>query len=294
MIRRSVRAPTWTIPAWYAGLALLAALYLPRLESGLGLALDTGVDPASLLAMFSAVAGGMIALTGIVFSLAFVMVQFSATAYSPRLVLWIARDPLLWHAVGIFSATFLYSLGATAWIQHERVYGGVPFFSAWLVVGLLVASVAVFIALIEKLSLLQVHRMLGFTAATRLPTEGTAEKTPPTAATAADPASAACPPSRATRSPTGYRAADRYGIANTRRSSRCRSRAVARAVPAAPARSVRISAVAAVPISTMVTISQVRGTPPIPRTASTARPRAAGRSSSAAAPARHARPNRAA
>jgi uncharacterized membrane protein len=162
--RRRARAPAWSIPAWYAGTALLAGFFLPRLESRLGLPLNAGVEPASLLAMFSSISSGMIALTGIVFSLAFVMVQFSATAYSPRLVLWIARDPLLWHAVGVFSATFLYSLAATAWVQHQRTHGGVPFFSAWLVVALLVVSVAVFIALIEKLSLLQVHRMLAFTS----------------------------------------------------------------------------------------------------------------------------------
>jgi uncharacterized membrane protein len=114
--------------------------------------------------MFSSITSGMIALTGIVFSLAFVMVQFSATAYSPRLVLWIARDPVLWHAVGVFSATFLYALGALAWIQRASTASSVPFFSAWLVVGLLVASIAMFIALIEKLSLLQIHRMLAFTA----------------------------------------------------------------------------------------------------------------------------------
>jgi uncharacterized membrane protein len=51
------------------------------------------------------------------------------------------------------------------WVQHERVANGVPFFSAWLVVWLLVASVALFIALIEKISLLQIHRMLAFTGA---------------------------------------------------------------------------------------------------------------------------------
>ena len=130
MVRRRSRAPAWSIPAWYAAVSVIAALYLPRLEARLGLAIDTGVDPASLLAMFSAIATGMIALTGIVFSLAFVMVQFSATAYSPRLVLWIARDPLLWHGVGIFSATFLYGLGVIAWVQHDRAAGGVPFFSA--------------------------------------------------------------------------------------------------------------------------------------------------------------------
>ncbi len=147
----------------YAAAAILTAIYLPRLESHFGHAHDTGVDPGSLLAMFSSIASGMIALTGIVFSLTFVMVQFSATAYSPRLVLWIARDPLLWHAVGIFSATFLYAVGITSWVQHAGAPGGVPYFSAWLVVFLLIASVAIFIALIERISILQIHRMLGFT-----------------------------------------------------------------------------------------------------------------------------------
>ncbi len=65
-------------------------------------------------AIYSSIASGMIALTGIVFSLTFVMVQFSATAYSPRLVLWIARGPAMSHALGIFSATFLYGLGSLA------------------------------------------------------------------------------------------------------------------------------------------------------------------------------------
>jgi uncharacterized membrane protein len=164
MARHRKQTPIWVIPAWYAALALLAALYLPRLEIAVGMHLDTGIDPASLLAMFSSIASGMIALTGIVFSLAFVMVQFSATAYSPRLVLWIAREPLLWHSVGIFSATFLYALGAISWVQRVPAGGGVPFFSAWLVIVLLVASVGVFIALIQRMSLLQLYRMLTFTA----------------------------------------------------------------------------------------------------------------------------------
>ena len=163
MVRRLAKVPIWSIPAIYATAAVLAAVYLPRLETWLGVPYGTSADPASLLAMFSSIASGMIALTGIVFSLTFVMVQFSATAYSPRLVLWIARDPLLWHAVGIFSATFLYAVGITAWVEHDRGPGNVPFFSAWLAIALLIVSVAVFIALIERISLLQIHRMLNFT-----------------------------------------------------------------------------------------------------------------------------------
>jgi len=145
-------------------LAILAALYLPRLETWLSPGFQSGVRPSALLAIESSIASGMISLTGIVFSLAFVMVQFSATAYSPRLVLWIARDPVLWHSVGMFSATFIYALGAISWVGRDPGEGAAPYFSSWLVIVLLLASIAMFIALIEKLSLLQIHRMLAFTA----------------------------------------------------------------------------------------------------------------------------------
>lgn len=160
---RHRRLPNWSIPALYAFVAVAAALILPRFEAAFLPSFHAGMSPAAAVAILSSVGSGMIALTGIVFSLAFVMVQFSATAYSPRLVTWLARDPVLWHAVGIFSATFLYSLGAIAWIDRAGS-GKTPFFSSWLVIVLLLVSVGIFIALIEKLSLLQIHRMLAFTA----------------------------------------------------------------------------------------------------------------------------------
>jgi uncharacterized membrane protein len=106
----------------------------------------------------------MISMTGIVFALAFLMVQFSATAYSPRHVQWLARSPLLWHAVGIFSATFIYALAAIGWVERSVSGGRAPFLSSWIVIAMLLASVGVFIALIDKLSLLQLDRTLAFTA----------------------------------------------------------------------------------------------------------------------------------
>jgi uncharacterized membrane protein len=114
------------------------------------------------MAFYSSIASGMIALTGIVFSLAFVMVQFSATAYSPRLVLWVARDPFLSHALGVFSATFLYAVAALAWVDRGGA-AKVPFISAMVVLALLVASVGMFVGLIQRIGLLQIHRMLAFT-----------------------------------------------------------------------------------------------------------------------------------
>jgi uncharacterized membrane protein len=103
----------------------------------------------------------MIALTGIVFSLAFVMVQFSAVAYSPRLVLWLSRDPVISHAVGMFSATFLYALILLAWVDRGAL-GKVPLLSGWLVFGLLLASMGMFIALIDRVGALRITRMLVF------------------------------------------------------------------------------------------------------------------------------------
>ena len=120
------------------------------------------ISAPAAMAIYSAVGSGMLALTGIVFSLAFVMVQFSATAYSPRLVLWISRDPVIWHAIGVFTATFLYAIGAIGWVDRNGS-GKVPFLSTWIVFALLLASVGMFVALIQRIGLLQINRMLSFT-----------------------------------------------------------------------------------------------------------------------------------
>ena len=117
---------------------------------------------AVAITLYSSVASGMLALTGIVFSLTFVMVQFSATAYSPRLVMWVARDPVISHALGVFTATFLYALAALTGIDRTGSET-VPLISAWVVIGLLLASVAMFISLIHRITLLQVNHMLIFT-----------------------------------------------------------------------------------------------------------------------------------
>ncbi len=117
---------------------------------------------SSATAIFSAIASGMIALTGIVFSLAFVMIQFSSIAYSPRLALWIARDPFLKHALGVFTATFLYALVALSWVGRNGSLT-VPLFSSWIVIVLLMASVAMFVGLTQRLQLLQMNSILRFT-----------------------------------------------------------------------------------------------------------------------------------
>jgi uncharacterized membrane protein len=155
------RESVWIVPSIYAACAIVAGLTLPHLEHRLAPDLASDLSVPVAMAMYSAIASGMIALTGIVFSLTFVMVQFSATAYSPRLVIWLARDPLISHALGVFIATFVYALAALAWIDRADV--SVPFISAMTVFGLLLTSIALFVALLHRIARLQVNRMLTFT-----------------------------------------------------------------------------------------------------------------------------------
>lgn len=159
--RRS-RSKAWVIPAVYAAAAIVAGLTFPRLEATFLPSLPQTISVSAATAIYSSIASGMLALTGIVFSLTILMVQFSATAYSPRLVLWVARDPVVSHALGVFTATFLYALAALAWVDRGS-NGRVLFLSAIFVIVLLVASVFVIVAMLQRVALLQINRMLTFT-----------------------------------------------------------------------------------------------------------------------------------
>jgi uncharacterized membrane protein len=157
-----VQVTAWAIPMLYAVAAITAGLTFPRIETYLWPGLAAAMSVSAAMSIYSSIASGMIALTGIVFSLIFVMVTFSATAYSPRLALWVARDPVVSHALGIFTATFLYAFAALAWVDRSGS-GKVPIISAGLLVALLLSSVAMLVALIQQIGLLQIGRMLIFT-----------------------------------------------------------------------------------------------------------------------------------
>jgi uncharacterized membrane protein len=153
------RIPLWLIPMLYAGLTFILALTLPRLENIYFATYASGISPASAQAFFASVATGMLALTGIVFSIGLVMVQFSSMAYSPRLVLLFAHDPMLFHSFGVFVATFLYSLAALMWVDREGS-GVVPLFSGLFVAGLLLLSILLFSRLMKGLFDLQITNVL--------------------------------------------------------------------------------------------------------------------------------------
>jgi uncharacterized membrane protein len=148
----------WLIPLTYALVSSVLGFTLPRIEHAYFPSYVV-VSVSSAQAYLSAVASGMMALTGIVFSVAFVMVQFSAIAYSPRLVLYFARNPSLFHSLGVFVATFIYALCELAWVDREGS-GKVPLWSSLVVVVLVILSMVLFARLIQRLNDLQISSVL--------------------------------------------------------------------------------------------------------------------------------------
>jgi uncharacterized membrane protein len=151
--------PLWLIPMIYVVASVACGIALPRIEQVYLASYTLNLSVASAQAYLSAVASGMMAITGIVFAMAFVMVQFSANAYSPRLVLWFARDRVLFHSLGVFVATFIYALVTLAWVDRGGS-GKIPLFSSMLVVVMLVVSMLLFSRLVQRLNDLQITSVL--------------------------------------------------------------------------------------------------------------------------------------
>jgi uncharacterized membrane protein len=151
--------PGWRITATYMLATVIAGLILPRLENHYFPSAEHWMSVASAQAFLSSVTSGMMALTGIVFSLAFVAVQFASSAYSPRLVSIFARDPVMPHSLGMFVATFGYSLSTLGWVDRDGS-GVVPLLSIFAVSILVTLSMFRLANLVQRMGELQITHVL--------------------------------------------------------------------------------------------------------------------------------------
>ncbi len=125
----SERAPLWSarmharetlahslviVPTMYLFAAVLLGIAIPAIDrSGTGGGL-LGVTPDEAQSILESIAGGMIAFSGLVVSVAVLVVQFGAGQYSPRLVPSFRSDAVIKNALGLFVAPGVYALVAVA------------------------------------------------------------------------------------------------------------------------------------------------------------------------------------
>jgi uncharacterized membrane protein len=112
--RERLASSLWPVPALFGLAALVVAVVTvavdDRFEFDVGHTRFLVGDTGTALTLTSVVATGMLAFLGIVFATTLVAIQLAASQYSPRAVRVFVRSRLTKVSLGIFVATFVYSI----------------------------------------------------------------------------------------------------------------------------------------------------------------------------------------
>lgn len=149
-----------TVPLVVALGIVTVSYFLPRFDA-VYLERPHAMSIASAQALLSAIASGMITLTAVVFSLAFLVLQFTVASYSARLAPILFRDPIMYRALGVFVATFTYALGTLASVDVNG-NGIVPQDSIAIVAALLMLSTFMLMRLIQRLAGLEIYEVMRY------------------------------------------------------------------------------------------------------------------------------------
>ncbi|MDP1924314.1 MAG: DUF2254 domain-containing protein [Thiobacillus sp.] len=153
-----IRASFWFLPAAMASGAMGLAFATVALEAPVtdwltlnwGLTFTGGAEGASSL--LGAIAGSMITIAGVVFSMTLVALSLASSQLGPRLLRNFMRDTTTQMVLGTFVATFLYCLLVLRTIRRAEETLFVPHLSVTLGVLLAVVSVGVLIYFIHHVS----------------------------------------------------------------------------------------------------------------------------------------------
>ncbi|WP_275100472.1 DUF2254 domain-containing protein [Sedimenticola hydrogenitrophicus] len=153
-----VRSSFWFLPAVMAGGAMVLAFTTVALDTPVtewltlnwGWSFTGGAEGASSL--LGAIAGSMITIAGVVFSMTLVALSLASSQLGPRLLRSFMRDTTTQMVLGTFVATFLYCLLVLRTIRRAEETRFVPHLSVALGVLLAVVSVGVLIYFIHHVS----------------------------------------------------------------------------------------------------------------------------------------------
>lgn len=140
---------------------MIAAAVIPRLEFALLPAWGDEISVSTAQALLGAVSSGMMAFTAIVFSIGFLFIQYTTTAFSKRFMITFYQHPLIFHAFGLFVSTFTFALGTLAFVNRHGS-NWVPFGSIIVTGVLLVLSVIALAELMNQVAMLRITRVLSF------------------------------------------------------------------------------------------------------------------------------------
>ena len=155
-LRELLAARFWVVPAACCTVAFALGLLLPELDKRLGseVPLLFSGGPGGARSLLSAITTSMISVTGLVFSITVVVLQLASSQFSPRILRTFLRSRITQLTLGVFLATFLYSIAVLRSVRgaEASVDEFVPQLSVTGSFVLVLASVGLFVAYIHHIT----------------------------------------------------------------------------------------------------------------------------------------------
>ena len=171
-VRHAVTGALWPLPAAAVVLAVVLGGALPLLDEALQasgeepLAYVFEGGPSAARGILSTIAGSVISVTTLLFSLTIVTLQLASSQYSPRLLQTFVRDRIVQVCLGVLLGTFVYALVVLRSVRSAGDSDGgsafVPRLSVTVGFLLALASVAALVTfLAHQTRQLRVETMMG-------------------------------------------------------------------------------------------------------------------------------------
>lgn len=143
----------WTLPMVIASVSLLLGLALPAVDAAIeqtpGWVFQGGVDGARSL--LGTIAGAMISVTGLVFSITIVVLQLASSQFSPRILASFLESRIVQLTLGFFTGSFLYALTVLRAVRGGED-GRVPQLAVTASYVYVIVAVAMFLAFIHHIT----------------------------------------------------------------------------------------------------------------------------------------------
>lgn len=143
-----LRAQIWLLPAAFVVAATALAIGLTAVDKAINVSRTSVLfpgPPAGARSFLSAITQAMISFTGVVFSVTVVVLQLSSGQFSPRILRRFLQDRVIQSTLGVFVATFVYSMVVLREVKGGQTSGFVPRIAVTGSLVLVLASVAMFI-----------------------------------------------------------------------------------------------------------------------------------------------------
>lgn len=159
-IREEIQASLWFIPALCTGGAVLAASLALGLDQQI-IGTDAAISiralvgsPDSARDVMSVIAGGMVSIVGVTFSVVVIALVLASNQFSPRILRSFTSDRINQTVLGVFVGTFLYAVLILRSIRSSGDQGGAYVPALGVTLGMVGAVVALgfFIYFIHHIS----------------------------------------------------------------------------------------------------------------------------------------------